>query len=606
MRVASDLEKPLVFCQITPFSPMLKSALSGLCLALITAIAYADQPNVVFIITDDQGYPEIAANGNPIIKTPNLDQLHREAVRLEDYHVAPTCSPTRAGLITGHWTNRTGVWHTIMGRSMIRKNEVTIAQHLKDGGYQTAMFGKWHLGDNYPFRPEDRGFEEVLRHGGGGVGQTPDYWDNAYFDGAYFHNSKAEAVKGFCTDVYFDYAKQFILANKGSGKPFFAYISTNAPHGPMHAPEEYSKLYPNLDTAMANYYGMITNIDENVGKMREFLRENGLEENTIFVFCTDNGSVGTKVYDANMRGGKGSEYDGGHRVPFFIYWPKGNLKRRVVTEICGHVDITPTLLDLCGVENKAKVKFDGVSIRPLLEGKAQSWPDRLLVTDSQRVRDPIKWRKSSVMTNQWRLINGEALYDIKADPKQATDVAGKHPEVVKTLRQFYDDWWADLEPGFKVPAQIILGNPAENPSILTCHDWITDGSTPWNQSHVRAGLDKPGTQGFWYVWVEQAGEYEIELRRWPRESDQAISASLPPGAPVPGVKAYRETPGRGINVVKASLKIGDAEAEINVPSGAKSVTLKVNLTEGAHEFWTTFETAEGGTLGAYYAYVRKL
>lgn len=584
---------------------MCKSTLLAFFAVAFALTSHAEQPNVVFIITDDQGYPDIAAHGNPIIQTPNLDQLHGEAVRLEDYHVAPTCSPTRAGLLTGHWTNRTGVWHTIMGRSMIRKNEVTIAQHLKDGGYHTGMFGKWHLGDNYPFRPEDRGFEEVLRHGGGGVGQTPDYWDNAYFDGAYFHNSKAEPAKGFCTDVYFDYAKRFILANKDSGKPFFAYISTNAPHGPMHAPEKYSKLYPDLSESMANFYGMVTNIDENVGEMRKFLRQNGLEENTIFIFCTDNGSVGTKVYDANMRGGKGSEYDGGHRVPFFIYWPIGNLKGRVVSELCGHVDITPTLLDLCSVENQAGVKFDGVSIRPLLEGKAKAWPDRILVTDSQRVRDPIKWRKSSVMTNQWRLINGEALYDIKSDPKQATDVASKHPEVVKTLRNFYDGWWADLEPSFKIPAHIILGNPAENPSILTCHDWITDGSTPWNQSHVRAGLDKEGTQGFWHVYVEKAGEYEIELRRWPREADTAISAPLPAGAPVPGAKAFRETPGRGINVVKASVEIGKAKAETNVPTGAKSVTLKVNLTEGAHEFWTTFETAEGGTLGAYYAYVRK-
>lgn len=566
----------------------------------------ADQPNVVFIITDDQGYPDIAAHGNPIIKTPHLDKLHGEAVRLEDYHVAPTCSPTRAGLLTGHWTNRTGVWHTIMGRSMIRKNEVTVARHLKDGGYATGMFGKWHLGDNYPFRPEDRGFDEVLRHGGGGVGQTPDYWDNAYFDGAYYHNSEPEPAKGFCTDVYFDYAKKFILANKDSGKPFFAYISTNAPHGPMHAPEEFSALYPDLDTGMANYYGMITNIDQNVGQMREFLRENDLEENTIFIFTTDNGSVGTKLFNANMRGGKGSEYDGGHRVPFFLYWPKGGFKETVVTEICGHVDIVPTLLDLCGVENKAEVKFDGVSIRQLLEGKADGWPARMLVTDSQRVKDPIKWRKSSVMSNQWRLINGEQLYDIKKDPMQQKNVAGEHPEVVKSMRQFYDDWWADIEPSFKIPAHIILGNPAENPSRLTCHDWITTGSTPWNQGHIRKGDDKPNNQGFWYVWVEQAGEYEIELRRWPAEADREISGDLPPGEDVPGVKAFRTNPGRAFDIEKASVEIGSAKAEVEVPEGAKSVTLKVTLEEGEHEFWAKFHRAGGKEVGAYYAYVKKL
>ncbi len=270
------------------------------------------------------------------------------------------------------------------------------------------------------------------------------------------------------------------------------------------------------------------------------------------------------------------------------------------------MDVVPTLLDLCGVENKAGVKFDGVSIRRLLEGKGGNWPERILVTDSQRVRDPIKWRKSAVMTNQWRLVNGESLFDIKADPKQAQNVANQHPEVVKTLRDFYEDWWADLEPSFKIPAHIILGNPAENPATLTCHDWITDGSTPWNQNHVRSGLDKPGTQGFWYVWVEQAGDYEIELRRWPREANRAIDAPLDPGPGVPGTRAFRETPGRAIGVVKASVEIGDAKAEADVPAGAKSVTLKVRLTEGANELWTKFKTRDGGDLGAYYAYVRKI
>ncbi|MCG8602951.1 MAG: sulfatase-like hydrolase/transferase, partial [Verrucomicrobiales bacterium] len=204
-------------------------------LFLTTAIA-ADKPNIVFVITDDQGYGDLSCHGNPTLKTPHLDALAAESVRLDDYHVAPTCSPTRAALLTGHWTNRTGVWHTIMGRSMIRKNEITVGQIFKDNGYATGMFGKWHLGDNYPFRPEDRGFTEVLRHGGGGVGQTPDYWDNAYFDGSYFHNKKPVPVEGFCTDVFFDYAKQFIEQQTKAKKPFFAYISLNAPHGPMHAP----------------------------------------------------------------------------------------------------------------------------------------------------------------------------------------------------------------------------------------------------------------------------------------------------------------------------------------------------------------------------------
>ena len=408
---------------------MKKLILFTLIFAFLLSVNGANQPNVVLVITDDQGYGDLSCHGNPVLKTPHLDELYRDSIRLIDYHVAPTCSPTRAALITGHWTNRTGVWHTIMGRSMLRHNEVTIGQILADGGYRTGMFGKWHLGDNYPYRPEDRGFQEVLRHGGGGVGQTPDYWDNAYFDGSYFHNGKALPVKGFCTDVFFDHAKQFIRNVKNRDKPFFVYLCTNAPHGPMHAPKKYNKPYAKHGVNIANFLGMIANIDDNVGSMRAFLKEEGLADNTIFIFTTDNGtSSGANIHNNGMRGRKGSEYDGGHRVPFFIHWPKGGLiGGRDVDMITSYVDVVPTLIEYCNVPKPKGVKFDGFNIRPLIEGKQSNWPDRILVTDSQRVRDPIKWRKSSVMTDQWRLVNGKELFDINEDPGQKKNIFSDHP-----------------------------------------------------------------------------------------------------------------------------------------------------------------------------------
>ncbi len=388
---------------------MFRMALTVLMIS-ITAFASiaADKPNVVIVITDDQGHGDLSCHGNPILKTPQIDKLYAESVRLTDYHVAPTCSPTRCALLTGHWTNRTGVWHTIMGRSMLRENEVTMGQVFKDNGYATGMFGKWHLGDNYPYRPEDRGYTEVLRHGGGGVGQTPDFWDNAYFDGSYWHNGQPEKVKGFCTDVFFEYAQSFIKKQKEAGQPFLAYIATNAPHGPMHAPEEFSQPYQAQQTHVSNFYGMIANIDQNVGRLRQFLDEQGLTENTIFIFTTDNGSSsGTKVFNSSMRGAKGSPYDGGHRVPFFVHWPDGKLSQgRDVNPITAHVDVLPTLIDLCGLTPPVGVKFDGTSIKKLLYESDTSWPDRILVTDSQRVKDPIKWRQSrrhdqSLAIDQW-------------------------------------------------------------------------------------------------------------------------------------------------------------------------------------------------------------
>ena len=568
-------------------------------------VAAADKPNVVIVITDDQGHGDLSCHGNPVIKTPNIDQLYGQSVRLTDYHVAPTCSPTRSAFVTGHWTNRTGVWHTINGRSMFRANEVTMGQVFRDNGYATGMFGKWHLGDNYPCRPEDRGYTEVMRHGGGGVGQTPDYWDNAYFDGSYWHNGQPEQVSGFCTDVFFDYAMRFIKEQAASDKPFLAYIATNAPHGPMHAPVADSRPYQDHPEGLANFYGMIANIDTNVGRLREFLQQQGLAENTIFIFTTDNGtSSGAQVFNSGMRGAKGSPYDGGHRVPFFIHWPAGNLTGgRDVKPITAHVDVLPTLIDLCGAQPPASVKFDGRSLKELLTGSASAWPERMLVTDSQRVIDPIKWRQSAVMTDRWRLINGEELYDMPADPGQQQDVASQHPQVVQRLRDFYDRWWAELEPTFAQSTPIYLGHPADNPARLTCHDWITPSMTPWNQAHIRGAMTGEENTGYWNVHVVEPGKYVVRLRRWPLEADAPIDTPLPAGAPVPGVAAYRTTPGKAIRAATASLQVGDLRLSADVSPGDKEVVFEVDLPAGSTTLSGRFQTADGQVYGAYYAYV---
>ncbi|MEM8736833.1 MAG: sulfatase-like hydrolase/transferase, partial [Planctomycetota bacterium] len=465
----------------------------------------------------------------------------------------------------------------------------------------------WHLGDNYPYRPEDRGYTEVMRHGGGGVGQTPDYWDNAYFDGSYWHNGVPKPVQGFCTDVFFDYAKQFIKSQKAADKPFLAYIATNAPHGPMHSPEEFSKPYEDKGTGLANFYGMIANIDRNVGQLREFLEKEGLTENTIFIFTTDNGSSsGWKSFNAGMRAGKGSEYDGGHRVPFFVRWPHGKMQGgRDVEQITAHVDILPTLIDLCGITAPEDVRFDGTSIRDLLSGTKTEWPDRILVTDSQRVKDPIKWRKSSVMTSQWRLINGKELYNIKTDPGQESDVASGYPEVVNRLTDFYESWWEELLPTFSQATAIYLGHPKDNPARLTSHDWITTGSTPWNQSHVRRAVNGKGSTGFWNVHVAEAGTYEFRLRRWPEETDLPIDAALKPGKPVPGAKAYRTTDGKAIKPVKSSIEIAGQSASKLVSPGDLESVFEMELAAGTTKLKTLFTTESGEEFGAYFVYVTK-
>ena len=432
-------------------------------------------------------------------------------------------------------TGRTepAVWHTVNGRSMLREDEITLAQMLKDAGYATGMFGKWHLGDNYPYRAEDRGFTEVYRHGGGGVGQTPDVWDNAYFDGSYFHNGKIEAAKGFCTDVFFEKGNAFIKDCAQKKKPFFAYIVTNAPHGPLHTPQKYLDLYKGQSDAIAAFFGMITNIDDNVGATRKLLEDLGIADDTIFIFTTDNGTAtGEKVFNAGMRGKKGSAYDGGHRVPFYVHWPAGGMNRKHVQKTLTHVvDVVPTLLEMTSVNAPAGVGFDGISVRALLDpDKNVDWPDRFVITDSQRVRDPIKWKTSSVMSERFRLINGKELYDIDQDPGQKNDIAADHPEQVQRMRAFYEEWWAELEPTFARTTEIYLGHPEHPVVSLTGHDWIQKSGPPWNQRHIRNGVaPKSGRhQGHW-AGERQKGRNLYHLAEAVAARSQRSYRRRPPG-----------------------------------------------------------------------------
>ena len=570
------------------------------------------KPNLILVITDDQGYGDLSCHGNPILKTPHLDKLHSESVRLTDYHVSPTCAPTRGALMSGHYTNRCGPWHTIMGRSMLFEGEKTLGEVFKASGYATGMFGKWHLGDNYPYRPEDRGFTEVVRHGGGGVGQTPDLWDNSYFDDMYFHNGEPKRYKGYCSDVYFDEAKRFINESMAASKPFFAYISTNAPHGPFHCPDEYWKPYQeatkkNGGDKVAIFYGMIANVDDNVGKMRAFLKEKGVADNTIFIFTTDNGSAsGSKVHNSGMSRGKGSNYDGGHRVPFFLHWKDGNLNvGKDVSKLSAHIDILPTLVELCGLKPiEESYKLDGKSLVPLLKDPNAAWADRTITTDSQRIRDPQMWRNCSTMTQKWRLLNGKQLFDITKDPAQKNDVSKDFPEVVKKLRADYEAWWEDIKPAFKKYSRIIVGNPAENPATLTSHDWLTTGDpTPWNQQHIRKGIP---SNGVWAIKVDSAGKYKISLRRWPRESGKVSDTALPPGAPVPGMKAFREQPGKGFDIAKVGLVAGEQKQEVTFTAGAQETTFEMDLKAGPLELEGYFILKDGGKVGTYYVYFEKL
>lgn len=551
------------------------------------AKAGKSQPNVIVVITDDQGYGDLGFTGNKAINTPNLDKLRTESLLLDNFHVDPTCAPTRSALMTGRYSNRVGVWHTIQGRSMLRKRETTMADIFGDNGYATGIFGKWHLGDVYPYRPGDRGFQHVVYHGAGGVGQAPDYWGNDYFDDTYIVNGKHKQFEGFCTDVWFDEGIKFIKDNKD--KPFFAYISTNAPHGPLNTPEEYWKPYDGKPgVADPRFYGMITNIDDNMKKLVDFLDAEGLAENTILVYMTDNGTAyGHKNggYMGGMRGSKNSEYEGGHRVPMLIRWPNGKIQGgSSIDTLTAHMDFLPTMIDVC--ELKApKIEFDGQSLTPLIYEDGKGWPDRTLIVESQRVVDPIKWRKSAVMTDRWRLINGEELFDVKADPEQQKDIAKQHPEVVEQLRGSYDSFWADVSREHNLTTYMAIGSDDSPVVTLSSHDWLLKSYPAWNQNQVAAG--KQAVESHWAIEVERDGEYEISLRRWPVEADKPINDG---------------TYGKAFSFKKAQLRIADVDETMDIPAGAKEVTFKVKLKKGITNFSPIFIDGELKAT-PYYAYI---
>lgn len=429
------------------------------------------RPNIILVMTDDQGYGELSCHGNPILKTPNLDRLWSESVRFTDFHVSPTCAPTRAALLTGRHEFRSGVTHTIFERERLSLKATTLAQTLKNANYATGIFGKWHLGDEAAYQPDRRGFDEVFIHGAGGIGQTypgscGDAPGNTYFDPAILHNGKFEKTRGFCTDVFFEQATQWIEKRRTQPQPFFAYITPNAPHAPYVCPDAYLKPYEGLGLnkdAMA-YYGMISNIDDNIGRLLSKLKEWEIERETLVIFMTDNGHSIANLYNAGMRSAKGTPYQGGTRVPLFVRWT-GTLPAGVdVNALAAHVDIVPTLTELAGAKNPEGMKLDGRSLAPLLKNAGAPWPDRALITHVGRWEkgkaSDSKYSKCAVRNSRFRLINNTELYDIQADPAEKRNVIADHPDVVAAMRAAYDQWWQEILPALENEDAV---GPAVNP-----------------------------------------------------------------------------------------------------------------------------------------------
>ncbi|WP_372807206.1 arylsulfatase [Pontiella sp.] len=556
----------------------------------------ATKPNVVFVLTDDQGYGDLGCHGNPILKTPALDRFHRESVRLTDYHVSPLCTPTRGALMTGRDPGRNGAYRTSAGRSILHTEERTLGNLFADNGYATGMFGKWHLGDSAPHRPQDYGFQDVVWHRCGGIGQVSDYWGNDYFDDTYERNGTLEKFEGYCTDVWFREGMRFIEEHRD--EPFFLYLPLNAPHTPILVGEEWSAPYKDkVDREiLADYYGMIVNIDHNFGRLRQKLKALDLEDNTILIFMTDNGTyVGAKFanndslpmaggFNAGMRGRKASVFDGGHRVPFFIRWPDGGLDGgRDIDALAVHVDLFPTLAELCGIELPNDRIMDGLSLKPLLCGEADKLERDPVVLQfhggAAFPEDRLKQEFSYILTERWRLLHGRELYDMQADPQQLTDVAAEHPEVVAELWSHYEPYWQSVVQGM-TPVRLDIGNPTENPVELCSQDWyMPQGNPPWN---FRLIGQLPRVTAPWMVDVKTAGRYRFTLRQYPKRAGKAVEQT-----------------------VRAKVEIAGLSKEVAVEPGCTGVVIELDLPAGETELLTYLYNKQGAAGGAYFTEIEK-
>ncbi|MFI3293487.1 MAG: arylsulfatase [Rikenellaceae bacterium] len=571
------------------------------------------KPNVIFIMTDDQGKGDLSCTGNPYIKTPNIDKFYEDAVRLDNYHVSTTSAPTRSSIMTGRHCNRVNVFHTIAGRSIVFTDEVMMSQVFAQNGYTNALYGKWHLGDNYPNRPEDRAFHEVVRIGGGGIGQGPDYWLNDYFDDTYYHNGVPEKYEGYCTDVFFEEAMDFITKNKDN--PFFIYLAPNAPHSPHNVPEEYYKKYSGtlingepIGEDLHRFYAMISNIDDNFAKLEKHLQKLGIADNTILIFTTDNGTItpARMAYNVGMTGGKGSPMEGGHRVPFFMRWKDGKLDGgKDINQLVAHYDLLPTFVDLLDLDFNPVKPLDGKSLKPLLTEENPEWENRILYMDTQRQQNLIKYKSFVMMDDNWRLLNGKQLYNINDDLAQEHNVIDQHPEVAAHLMDGYERWWASMmaENVDERFGYIQVGSPKENPSMIMSHDMhIGAYKGVWDQPNVFTANQ---ATGYWKVEFLETAEYAITLCRFPRESGWAINQKIE--AEEPRIELARTMPAAvKDDFVTAQMYVAGISKTADIGADTKKVTFKCRVPKGKFDFQAELIDSEGHIHPAYYVYIEKL
>ena len=489
---------------------MLITEIKTICLLGLASLAGTVQaqqkPNIVFILADDMGWGDINANGNPLIDTPVLNRFAQQSVSFNRFYACPLCAPTRSEILTGRYFLRTGVSSVTQGYENMRPNETTIAQILKTNGYSTGCFGKWHNGAYFQQHPNRKGFDEFTGFLMGHLGY--------YYDAIYQHNDRDVKSKGYSTDYFTDQALNFIQQNKS--KPFFCYVPYNVPHSPFQVPEKYFRKYKakGLDNELACIYGMVENMDENIGRILTRLEELKMRENTIVIFLSDNGP-NTFRYNGDMKGKKGSVDEGGVRVPFYISWP-GQIKPAVTEQLAQDIDILPTLLSLCKINFTPELPIDGKNLSSIILKNANP-VDRFIF--SRQGLYPLEKRDGSVRNNQYRLVasaKDTVLFDLQNDPSQKVDVSKIKPEIRKELVTGYLNWERELVSHYQPETTIEAGFAEEKNIAMPVQDAILSGKVKYssihpNQSHTENWVQKVDSI-YWKQNMKTAGKYRVELK----------------------------------------------------------------------------------------------
>ena len=544
----------------------------------------AETPNIILMITDDQGYGDFGNKGNHLIKTPHIDAMAERSFEMTRFYVNAVCTPTRASLMTGRSSYRTGVTDTFKGRSIMRTEEFTMAEMLKGKGYATGLFGKWHLGDNYPFRPMDQGFDESIYHLGGGLGQPSEPIENErrYTNPILFRNGVKQQYEGYCCDVYHDEAIKWFTKQNKNNKPFFAYIATNTPHSPFHdVPENWYNYYKNKDLSKNNFkqdkghkiggkddndrtariYAMVSNIDDNVGKVFDALEKLKITRETIVIYMSDNGPHGYR-YVGGFKGTKSMSTEGGLRSPIWFHWPekfKAGGKSGLIT---AHFDIMPTFAELIGAEMPKNRAIDGKSILSTLKGKEQKWDDRKIILQNHRGTKVQRFSNAAVISQNWKLmtdLKGNAeLFNMKEDPYALKNIIDDKPEVKQELTKFYDSWLKELDseyPGIWTAHYAKVGTDYEKETVLSRQD-------------MRYKEGQKSLNGAWHIDVIEAGEYSVSFQLKPNAAK--VKAELILGDEVLQTKEFSNK--ELMHFDKVNLKRGKVQLKVITTINGKKNT----------------------------------